>query len=191
MSSIKKLLMQHSNLRTKRLTLRPVLLEDFNSMYSYSSDPENTRYLDTFSSEEVFLEVMANFWIGDPIGKYAIVLNDNKAMIGTIEVHLNEKNKSAEIGYIIDKHYWGNGYLPEAYLEIMDVAFEKLNLVRIYSMTDSLNVNSRRVLDRLGLKLEGVLQGDRYVDGKYYGDTAIYGMTKQLYNKNDVLKNNG
>lgn len=53
--------MQHSNLRTKRLTLRPVLLEDFNSMYSYSSDPENTRYLDTFSSEEVFLEVMANF----------------------------------------------------------------------------------------------------------------------------------
>jgi RimJ/RimL family protein N-acetyltransferase len=80
-----------------------------------------------------------------------------------------------EIGYWIDAHYTGQGYITEATEAITNFAFQVLKAKRVEIRCDSKNSRSRAIPERLGFTLEGILKNNSIaVDGKELRDTCIF-----------------
>ena len=81
----------------------------------------------------------------------------------------------ADIGYELAPDEWGHGYATEAARAILRFGFEELGLHRISAETVGDNTASARVLQKLGLTLEGRLRDKQYYKGRYW-DVLLYGM---------------
>src|SRR5512133_1833518 len=118
-------LMKHSILEGERILLRPVDLADAPDMFEYASDEETTRFVfETHRNRAMTEEAIANYFMAAPAGKYALVVKDTDKMIGTIDIRPNLTDHIAEIGYTLNKHYGGNGYMTEAGKLITALAFD-------------------------------------------------------------------
>ncbi|MEB8307622.1 GNAT family N-acetyltransferase [Staphylococcus xylosus] len=112
---------------------------------------------------------------------YNVLVNpDTDKVIGTIQLVIDEVNKSAEIEFIIHPNYWNNGIATNIAKTIIKYAFKVLKLNRVAASIDSNNTAARMVLQNLEMKLEGVLRENRLVDGKYR-DTLSYAILRSEY----------
>lgn len=107
----------------------------------------------------------------------AIVV-DNVA-VGTIGVSLMDDVycKNAEIGYWLGEPLWNKGIMSAAVKQICTLAFEEFDIVRIFAEPFAYNIGSRKVLEKAGFQLEGVLRKSVYKNGQIF-DSCIYGLTK-------------
>ncbi len=98
-----------------------------------------------------------------------VFANKTSKHIGNITLHLIDwRNRNAEIGIIIgDKRSRGKGYATEAISLVVDHAFNKLNLHKLYTGMISGNEASKRAFDKAGFKIEGTLREHFYLNGKY------------------------
>ncbi|AID43763.1 GNAT family N-acetyltransferase [Staphylococcus xylosus] len=109
---------------------------------------------------------------------YNVLVNpDTDKVIGTIQLVIDEVNKSAEIEFIIHPNYWNNGIATNIAKTIIKYAFKVLKLNRVAASIDSNNTAARMVLQNLEMKLEGVLRENRLVDGEYR-DTLSYAILR-------------
>lgn len=112
---------------------------------------------------------------------YNVLVNpDPDKVIGTIQLVIDEVNKSAEIEFIIHPNYWNNGIATNIAKTIIKYAFKVLKLNRVAASIDSNNTAARMVLQNLEMKLEGVLRENRLVDGGYR-DTLSYAILRSEY----------
>jgi len=104
-----------------------------------------------------------------------LLLKDSLTLIGSSGLHRNDWSvPKVEIGYWLRTSCRGKGYATEAVREITRYALEELQVKRVEIKMSSANARSRRVPERLGFTLEGVLRNDsRNVDGTLR-DTCIY-----------------
>ncbi|KXI89406.1 acetyltransferase [Bacillus cereus] len=99
-----------------------------------------------------------------------------------------------EIGYWIDSRFSGKGYMVEAAKGITDYAFSELKANRVEIRCDSLNKKSRAIPEKLGFKLEGVLESASVavdsasvaVDGNGLRDMCVFAMTRNTYEKEEL-----
>lgn len=159
--SIETKLLQHQTLTTPRLTLRPVRLNDAAMFLRVGSDSENNRFTIRYADKEATLEALATYWIGQPLGKFTITLNEQP--IDAMDLHWTDC--SAEIGYFLDKHYRHHGYATEAAEALMAFCFDTLKLLRVEGRYDAHNPASGNVLSRLSMHEEGRLVNERLADG--------------------------
>lgn len=178
------LLAEHSYLETQRLILKPVTLADAQAMFDYASDEETTKHVfEKHGSLEQTKLDMVQFFLRDPIGKYGIFLKEKpNILIGTIDLRINQKHHSAEVGYILNKNFWGQGIVAEAFQKLIELSFERLKLNRVWAMHDVDNSASGRVMQKAGLIYEGCCKQMHYHKGKYI-DMALYGLTLHDYEK--------
>ncbi|WP_377888669.1 GNAT family N-acetyltransferase [Alkalihalobacillus sp. R86527] len=96
--------------------------------------------------------------------------------IGSSGLHrINWDVRKFEIGYWIDSRYSGFGYITEAVRGITDYACRELYAKRVEIRCDSKNAKSKRVIERLGFRLEGILRNeDVSIDGNELRDTCVY-----------------
>ena len=175
------LMVQHNHIESERIILRPVSLDDAEDMFEYTSDEETTRYLyDKHKDLDQTKNFIANYFLEEPIGKYALVLKENNKMIGAIEFRVHESNKCGELGYTLNRNFWGKGYMTEAGKAILELAFNVLNLVRVFAECDVINRASGKVLDRLGMKCEGIHRKSHMTKGTLL-DSAYYSILKEEY----------
>jgi len=158
-----KKLLKMPTIETNRLILRPVNINDAKDMFEYASDKEVTKHLmwkPHVNLEETRDTIKNIFYkrIEKKVPEaYAIVLRNEEKMIGMCDfVSLNEKHKVAEIGYVLNRNYWGNGYMVEACKELIKQGFERFNLIRIQIAHDINNYQSQRVIEKLGFTYEGI-----------------------------------
>jgi len=85
---------------------------------------------------------------------------DTDQVIGTIQLAIDEVNQSAEINFIIHPNYWNNGVATDIAKTIIKYAFKVLKLNRIGASIDSSNIAARIVLEKLGMKREGLLRSE-------------------------------
>ena len=64
--------------------------------------------------------------------------------------------QNAYVGYWIDEKHAGNGYMPEALVVLSQFAFDELHLHRIQISIIPRNSASRRVVEKLGIRDEGI-----------------------------------
>ena len=105
---------------------------------------------------------------------------DTDKVIGAIQLAIDEVNQSAEINFIVHPNYWGDGVATDIAKTIIKYAFKVLKLNRIGAAIDSNNIASGIVLEKLGMKREGMLRKDKLVQDEYR-DTLIYGLFRSEY----------
>ena len=74
--------------------------------------------------------------------------------IGFVGLKIN--GAGAEISYIFDSDFTGNGYCSEAVSKLIDVAFNQLNLDYIFAYSKSENIASKKVLEKHNFKVNGI-----------------------------------
>ena len=87
-------------------------------------------------------------------------------------------HRSVSLGYCYSTDAWGQGFATEAAEALLDWAFEHLDLNRVQAETDTRNVASARVLEKLGFVREGTLREDCVVDGEV-SDSWVFGLLRR------------
>lgn len=174
----------HNQIDGDRIQLRPIQLSDAEDMFEYASDAETTKYVfETHKNLEDTQENIAKYFLASPLGKYAIVEKETRKMIGTIDLRVDEKDKKAEMGYTLNKAYWGKGYTAEAGKLMLQLGFKELGLQRIFAFHDERNPASGRVMEKLGMTYEGTFRHNRFVKGETVTD-KIYSILKEEFFSN-------
>ncbi len=152
-------------IETKRLFLRRFRTDDAGDMYrNWASDPEVTGYLTWQAHESV--KVTENL-LADWVARYedgayfnwVMEYKETGKVIGNISVvKLNEETEAADMGYCMSRAYWGQGLMPEALTAVIKYLFDVVGLDRITACHDVNNHKSGRVMDKAGMRQEGILR---------------------------------
>ena len=86
--------------------------------------------------------------------------------------------RSAELGYWLAEEYWKKGIMTEAVRQICEEAFEKFEICRIYAEPFAYNIGSRRVLEKAGFTLEGIMRRGVYKREQYF-DYCMYALLRE------------
>lgn len=107
---------------------------------------------------------------------FGLFVDDQLAGEVNLNTVLRGAMQSGTVGYWIDRARAGQGYTPEAVAVISRFAFDELDLHRIEVCIVPRNANSRRVMDKLGIREEGVAVRFLEIDGRWE-DHVRYGLT--------------
>ena len=173
---------------TERLILRPFVVEDgVAGFHNWMSDEKVTEFLrwpthkDVSISERVVKEWVEEYEKNKAFYQWAIVPKYLGEPIGTISVvDMNERVDMVHIGYCIGSKWWGNGYMSEAFAEIVPFLFEEVGVKRIEAQHDPNNPASGKVMTKCGLKYEGTLRKADW-SNKGIVDAAMYALLKEEY----------
>ncbi len=151
--------MQFPILTTERLVLQKLSDKDSEALFKLRSDDRVNKYIDRYKKKNIkeVKELISK--INNGIDEcewiyWAISLKDKSELIGTICLwNFSENCKSAEIGYELMPEYQGQGIMSEAVNCIMDFAFKTINLKILEAYTHKDNINSIKLLEKIGFKL--------------------------------------
>jgi len=173
----------HTRLVTERLTLRPLSRSDADAVFAMMSDDETMRFWDypAFKDRETVAEIidaqLADIAEGGAL-YWAVALSPDGAAIGCCDLsEIDRHHGRAEIGFLFNRAYWGNGYALEAMQSVAEYAFEDLRLRRLWARFHDGNIASQRLLERLGFSREGRLRGHILREGEAR-DCEIYGRVR-------------
>lgn len=145
-------------LRTARLLLRPFRATDVDDALAYRDDREFARWLPhipqpfTRADAEAFVATnLTEPW--ETMPTFAVVLDGR--VIGTVNLEIDPGTRTAMLGYAIARAHWGHGLTVEAAKAVIDWAFEQHDLVELWASTDPPHVQSRRVMEKLGMRFDG------------------------------------
>lgn len=165
---------------TKRLILREFVQEDWRDILAYQSDPRYLEYYHwterTPGDVQEFVRRQIELQEQEPRIKFQLVitLKSGGRLIGNCGIRREAvKSHQADIGYELSPDYWGKGYATEAARAIVMFGFEQLNLHRLWAHCIADNGRSRRVLEKLGMHLEGRLRENEFFKGRWW-DSLIY-----------------
>lgn len=107
----------------------------------------------------------------------AIVFNGK--VIGNISIEQNASpfHIDSEIGYFLLQPFWSKGIMTKSVEIICNIAFNKLNILRISGSVNSLNIASCQVLKKNNFNREGYLKNAIYKNGRVY-DKILFGKLK-------------
>lgn len=161
-------------IRTERLLLREFRARDEAAIHEYASDPEVSRWMDWGpNTPEITRRVLAlrlRMQSQRPPGKIelAIELKAEKKLIGGIRLEIrDQQNRTADFGYVLHKNYWNRGLATEASRAILELAFAKWRLHRVWATCDQRNHASYRVMEKLGMRREGSYRQDVFQKGEW------------------------
>ncbi len=183
---IRKFYMTNFIFETERLGLRRFEVSDGEDFAEILTDEETSYFepYDTFTYENAIKE--AEKLAGDE-RFFAVIIKETGKLVGKIYFEDKKFFGTWEIGYSFNRKYWGNGYALEAVKGVINYAFSEMNVRRIYAEADVLNTRSIKLLERAGLRREGVFIKSAYFkkdnNGEpIWGDFASYAILKDEYN---------
>ncbi len=173
-------------LHTPRLLLRRLRMEDAGDIFAYASDPQVTPYLiwETHRSLEDTCEFLTrtlqNYRNGG-LPVWAIEHRGHKKVIGTCGfAAIAFAHARGEVGYVIGRPYWRQGFMTEALRAVLAYCFDVLQLNRVEARCDVDNTASWRTMEKAGMKFEGILRQYALVKGSFR-DVKCYSILKNEY----------
>jgi len=155
-------------------------MDDWPAVFAYQSDPRYQRYYplmeQTQEQTQEFIKMFLDQQQETPRRKFqlAATLKTNSKLIGNCGIRMDTADAhKADIGYEFSPEYWGKGYATEAAQAIVRFGFRTLRLHRIWSWCIADNLGSARVLEKVGMQLEGRLRENEYFRGRWW-DTLMY-----------------
>jgi RimJ/RimL family protein N-acetyltransferase len=171
------------SITTPSIILRRAVPADAPSLFRLAANPDVMRFMDWSmpsddNSTKSHLESAQAAWESGEEYQWIILDRDIGAMAGTIAVR--PKGHSADFGYFLGRDFWGNGLAFNAATALISWLDSQPHILRIWATVDFENARSCRLLERLGLQLEGVMRCATFRPniGGRPRDTAIYARTK-------------
>jgi ribosomal-protein-alanine N-acetyltransferase len=148
-------------LETERLILREIISSDVEGMFELDSNPEVHLFLGNkpvkhIDESHAYIDNVRQQYTDNGIGRWAVILKETNEFIGwsgikLIKEEINNHQNFYEIGYRFIQKHWGKGYASEAGLAFVDYAFNEMKVEKLYAYADAGNVNSRHILEKLGM----------------------------------------
>ncbi|HEX9786233.1 MAG TPA: GNAT family N-acetyltransferase [Opitutaceae bacterium] len=170
-------------LSTERLILRPFYDTDAPTVQRHAGD---RRVADTTATiPHPYPDGAAEAWIVTHEAAWnlgrsltlAVTLRSTDELLGAIGLSFLPEHRSAELGYWIGVPHWGRGYATEAARALIDQGFGVLDLERIHAHHFARNIASGRVLEKIGMKLEGVRR-HAFLKAGNFEDIREFGMLR-------------
>lgn len=120
---------------------------------------------------------------------FAITLKDG-TLIGDLNLYQDpiRKNVNAwQLGFLLDETYWGNGYMPEAIKGFLAYLFKKYSISILCCVTMVDNFNAQKTIERVGFRFDGIIRQYKKLYNGDIIDCKIYTMTKEEYERNELL----
>ena len=178
-------------LTTPRLDLRPHRPEDVDEVFEYARDPEWAEFLlevvpQPYTRRNAEEFVAGRIMAASSEFSWAIVLEG--ACAGGVTLGVDSKQRSGDIGYSLAKAHWGRGFMVEAARAVFDWGFAERGLHRISSNADVRNRRSWRVMEKLGMRREGLFRSHREDPRPGYQriDTVHYSLLREEWKRADV-----
>ncbi len=174
-------------LETERLRLRQFQLADKTRLNEIANSREIAKgtfipfpYNEEFAED--FIESQFRDYKNGNLINFAIVLDKPDLLIGSMGISIDNKLNEGEIGFWIGVDYWGNGYCTEAARSVIHYGFTKRKLYRIFAFHFTGNDSSGKVLEKIGMKIEGITKDEYWHMGELK-DTVHYSIYKTDYDK--------
>ncbi len=169
-----------SQVEGERLYLRDFSTADWLAVHRYAADPEVVRFMSwgPNTPEETlnFVTVAAASAERQPRRRYdlAIIRKADLSLIGGCGLYIQApRTFEAEIGYCLRRDHWGCGYATETAGLLLRLAFGPLQIHRVFATCDPHNLASARVLEKAGLRREGLMRGHMRRGG-VWTDSYLY-----------------
>jgi RimJ/RimL family protein N-acetyltransferase len=155
-----------ATLETPRLLLRPFTRGDAEDHARIYAKPEVTRFLagGPFLGEmatarsRAALELFVNHWKEHGFGVWAVIDKLSGALIGQCGLKYLPDHPDVEILYAFDTPYWGQGIATEAGEAALRQGFGVTRLDRIVAVAMPEHRASHRVMEKLGMRYEGLVE---------------------------------
>ena len=171
-------------IETEDLLIRPVFMRDANDIYQYTSDPEVARYVlwnphRSISDTRSFIRYLRSLYRRGLPSSWAVEHRSSGRVIGTIGfMGYSPVHRAAEIGYSFSRLYWNHGYATQALSAVIHYAFtSNPSLNRLEAQHDIRNRASGRVMEKCGMKKEGILR-ERLYNKSEFIDVALYSILR-------------
>lgn len=161
--------------RTSRLLLRPLTVDDVEALLAYRSRPDVCRYVPFHPMDRhVINERLATQWATTELTDegQALTLGAELAATGELvgDVVLfwhSRQHRGGEIGYVLNPDFAGHGYATEAAHALLRLGFDDLGLHRIVARIDERNGSSAKLARRLGMRHEARLVRNELFKGEW------------------------
>ncbi len=143
-------------LETARLLLREMTPGDIDFIAAMMAHPEVNHFYErrfTRAESETWLDRQIDRYRRDGKGLWLAVERETSRPVGQVGLALQdvEGEVHPEIGWLLDRQYWGRGYATEAGAATRDAAFNQWGYDHVISLIRPVNLPSQRVAQRLGM----------------------------------------
>jgi ribosomal-protein-alanine N-acetyltransferase len=174
-------------IETRRLRLRPFDLTDAPALFRLASIPAVTRFTTwnahrTVKDGQAFITdyALPRYWEGVP-DPFAITLKEEGELIGATGARwATKENHCFEFGYWLGEQFWGRGFATEAGRALVGHLFANFPVERVQAHYIEGNTASGRVLEKIGLRLEGVRRRALYRRDRFW-DLHCYAVLRDQW----------
>jgi RimJ/RimL family protein N-acetyltransferase len=160
--------------------------EDAPVLAPWINDPEVTRTLAAWRPYTVGMEIefIEHATKSEQDLVLGIALRADDRLIGITGLHrIDSRSRQASFGISIgEKREWGQGYGTEATRMMVRLAFDTLNLNRVWLHVHETNARGLGAYERAGFRREGVLRQSAYREGRYL-DTFVMAVLREEWNE--------
>ncbi|MCF7832807.1 MAG: GNAT family N-acetyltransferase [Candidatus Marinimicrobia bacterium] len=168
------------NLSTKRLTLRPLILQDAADFFMYRSDREANRFQgwipEKLQDAKYFIQYRTNptFNVPDTWTQLAVIDKRTQAIIGDIGIYfMPDKSFEVKLGYTLSADHWGKGYATEALEILINHLRFTLGKNRFIALIAPENLPSIRLVKRLGF-IQAKYEEEKELQAEEYPDDLLF-----------------
>lgn len=161
--------------------LRPWIISDLESLVEHANNYHIAKFMTddfpfpyTLEDGMHYINIIAN--VGNNTD-FAIEINQQAVGGIGIQPQSGIMKKNAELGYWLGERYWGQGLITKVIPEVVDIAFEKYDITRIYARPFDTNIASQKVLEKNGFKLEAKILKSIFKNGEFL-DELIYAIRR-------------
>ncbi len=173
----------------QKVDLLPLQKEHFEELYIAASDKELWQLIPTdCSDKKTFEKTYAASLIEREKGNeypFVIYHKPTKKIIGSTRFfEIFPEHRKLEIGWTwIVKEHWGTAVNLECKLVLLTFCFETLKTIRVQLKTKDTNVRSKKAIEKIGGKFEGILRKDKIQDNGTTRNAAYFSILDDEWNK--------
>jgi len=143
-------------LETTRLVLREMVPQDIDFIATMMAHPEVNHFYErrfTRDESQIWLDRQIERYRRDGTGLWLVVARQSQEPVGQVGLAMQEVEgeRLPEIGWLLHRPFWGQGYATEAGAAVRDAAFKAWGHSLLISLIRPVNHASQRVAMRLGM----------------------------------------
>lgn len=143
-------------IKTRRLTLRPLQPADAVTLHRVYQNEGVLRYFPNpnpppLEKLERFIAGQQEHWETYGYGNWGVLPDGEIDVIGWVGLQFLPELNETEVGYLLDKPFWGKGYATETALASLQFGFDHFAFSRLIALVHPENIASRRVIEKCGM----------------------------------------
>ncbi|TRZ42618.1 GNAT family N-acetyltransferase [Robertkochia solimangrovi] len=177
--------MEIPTLENEIVRLMPLTIENFKKLITISAEKDLLRYspssIETFPKLKDYVQNALDLAAADACIPFIIFDKRVNRYAGCTRFgNIDEKNKVIHIGWTwIGREFQGTGLNTAVKYLMINYAFRTMKMEKIEFRIDDRNIRSRKAVEKLGAKLEGILRKNVYLPDGYKRNTCCYGILKE------------